>query len=111
MGRTDVAAAANLTVEPIATYHTDPVGLGVFRRLMGSIADAVNGRTGQHVYAPADSFHGYAVSPQRFTGAANLGGARVVAPRSSTLDREKEASPANAVAMALFAERMKAGRP
>ncbi len=110
MGRTDVAAAANLSVEPIATYHTDPAGVTAFRRLLGSIAAAVNGQTGQHIYAPAGSFHGYAVSPQRYTGAANLGAARVVAARSSTLDREKEASPANAVAMALFAERMKAGR-
>ncbi|MBN9375101.1 MAG: hypothetical protein J0I40_06870 [Cellulomonas sp.] len=112
MGRTDVAAAANATVDRIVSYHTDPRGVGAFRRLLASIASAVNSQSGQHVYTNGGpTFSGYAASPQQYTGAANLGAGRVVAPRSSTLDAEKEASPSNAIAMALFAERMKAGRP
>ena len=112
MGRTDVAAAANATVDRIVSYHTDPRGVGAFRGLLGSIAAAVNGQSGQHIYTNGGpTFSGYAVSPQQYTGAANLGTGHVVAPRSSTLDREKEASPINSTAMALFAERMKAGRP
>lgn len=110
MARTDVAAAANVTIEPVATYHTDPRGVGAFRRLLTSITDAVNGRTGQHIYAPQPAFHGYAISPQRYTGAANLGTSRVVTPRSSTIGQEREANPTNAVAMQVFAERMRQGR-
>jgi len=111
MPRTDVSAAANQSIEPVAAFHTDPRGVGAFRRLIGSIAAAVNGQSGQWIYTNGGpTFNGYAVSPQRYTGAANLGGGRVVSPRSSTLSQEKEANPTNTVAMQLFAERMRAGR-
>ncbi|MBN9327986.1 MAG: hypothetical protein BGO38_06955 [Cellulomonas sp. 73-145] len=110
MPRTDLSAAVNATIDPVVTYHLDPRGASFVRRLAGSIGDVINGRTGQHVYAPGASFHGYARSPQNFTGAARLGTPRPIAARSSTLTAEKEASPLNAAASTLFYERMQRGR-
>lgn len=110
MPRTDVAAAVNLTIEPVATYHTDPRGWALFRRLSAAIAGPLNGRTGQHVYPSPNDFHGYAPSPQRFAGAAQLGAARPVVARSSTFTAEKEQNPTNDVAERVFLERSRRGR-
>lgn len=110
MERTDVAAAINVTVEQVATYHTDPRGWRLFRRLNTAIVGPLLGRTGQHVYRSPNDFHGYARSPQRFTGAAYLGAARPVVPRSSRFTDEKEQNPSNDLADRVFLERMQRGR-
>lgn len=110
MPRTDVARAVNVTIDPVATYHVDPRGWRLFRALAAAIATPLNGRSGQHVYAAPAMFHGYAASPQRFTGAANLGAARTVSPRASSFTAEKEQSPLNSTVATIFAERMRRGR-
>ena len=110
MARTDVTAAINSTIDPAVTYHTDPRGASMVRRLAGSIGDVVAGRTGQWVYRPTATFNGYAVSPQRMIGTARLGEARPVVSRSSTLTAQKEASPLNDTATRIFYERMQRGR-
>lgn len=105
MARTDTAAAINAAVVPTVVYGVDPRGAGRFRALTGSILAALNGRTGQHHYHAPAAFHGWAASPQRFAGLANLGSARPVSQRASTLVDQKEANPLNSVASQLFLER------
>jgi len=105
--RTDVARAINLTVEPVATYHTDPRGWAMFRALAAAIAGPLMGRRGSHVYPSVHTdFHGPVRSPQQLRGAGHLGTGRAVAPRASTLQDEKEANPLNAAANEILYERM-----
>lgn len=105
--RTDIAAASNARVgPPIVEYETDPRGLRAFLAATADVADRLNPTTsGQRFYVGPNNWHGDTISPQAFTGLAQLGRARVVSERSSRMSREREASPTNAAAMAVFAER------
>lgn len=110
MARTDVAAAANLTVEPVPIYHPDAHQLGRGRALASDLLGSLLGRSGQHVFTPTAEYHGYVQNPQRFVGVAGLGNPRVVSPRSSVLSDERAASPLNAAAEQVWLERMKRAR-
>lgn len=109
MPRTDVAAAPNARVVPVVEYGTDPRGRAAFAALLAAVTRSTNPGGPQRVYTVPPTWSGDTVNPQRYTGAASLGRARVVAPRSSTIGQEREANPTNAAAMAIFAERMKRG--
>ncbi|MCL1872162.1 MAG: hypothetical protein FWF90_17370 [Promicromonosporaceae bacterium] len=109
MARTDVAAAVNASVVPVVEYGPDPHGRARFGSLMDAVSRSVNPGA-QRVFVVAPTWNGDTVNPQRYTGQASLGRARVVSARSSTIGQEREATPTNAAAMAIFAERIKKGR-
>jgi hypothetical protein len=108
--RTDVAVAANARVGRVVDYTTDPRGLGMFRGLVAAVQRSVNPGAGQRVFTVAPMWHGDTITPQRFTGLAQLGRSRIVAPRTSKLSDEREANATNAAALAIFAERVRRGR-
>lgn len=102
--RTDVAAAPNARVTTSVVYDPDPRGAATFGALVRSVVAGLRSDT----FTGPNNWHGNAVSPQRYAGAAGLAAAvhsgTVIAPRSSTIDQEREANPSIAAAMRLFAQ-------
>ncbi|MDO8107148.1 hypothetical protein Q6348_08055 [Isoptericola sp. b441] len=96
--------AINARVVEITEYGTDPRGWGLF-----AAVTAAAGRTraaARRVLDPIERFSGYAVAPQGFTGAANLGSARPVSKETSTLPDERAAGVLSTPAETIFAQRL-----
>jgi hypothetical protein len=106
VARTGISAAINARLTPQVSYDIDPRGWRMFTAVAAVVHRGMNGGNGGVTVNPQATFTGYAVSPQRMTGAASLGNATVVVPAHSTLGQEKSTSTITDPALRIFAERL-----
>jgi hypothetical protein len=102
--------AKNAIRTVVSDYAPDPNGGALFHALTDAIAAGVNN---VRAVAPrAATWNGWTrqlQQPHGAAGVANLGAARVYAPKSSELNDQRE--PGNATAGAIFAARMGRSAP
>lgn len=99
-------AAANAAARTVVDYEPDPYGAGMVGALTSAIGSTLNGARAVVVRNP--TWHGWTRPLQTMRGAANLGTARVFAPKNSELSRETTTT--DPTAAAIFASRMQRGR-
>jgi len=108
MTRTDMSAATNVRLAPVAEYGIDPRGWSFFRALSGAAQRGISGHDGTRVLDTARQFHGYTTTPQRFVGLAPLGVAVPLVKDGSVLADETTAF--DNAAQRIFAERLRSAR-